>query len=91
MHLVALLAPLDGLHLERALAAELPDAIRREALRLQVESAFLAGDCGAVRHRVGSLPPLGVAFGAQAREWVERCEFEERRFNGPLVPRTAFR
>ena len=78
-------------HLEHALAGELPEAIRREALRLQLEAAYLAGDCGAVRHRVGLLPPLGEAFARVAREWAARCTFEERNLHGPLVPRSAFR
>lgn len=83
---------LAGEQLQRALSAEgLPDAIRREALRLRVESAYLAGDCGAVRHELGALPDFGAAFRASADEWRERCDFEEATFRGPLVPRQAFR
>jgi hypothetical protein len=83
---------LAGEELQRALAAEgLPDALRREAVRLRVEAAYLAGDCGAVRHEVGALPDFGPAFRATADEWRERCDFEETTFQGPLVPRQAFR
>ncbi|WP_171817936.1 hypothetical protein [Pyxidicoccus fallax] len=78
--------------LQRALADEtLPHALRKEAFRLRVESAYLAGDCGAVRHEVGALPDFGAAFRASADEWRERCDFEETTFRGPLVPRQAFR
>jgi tetratricopeptide (TPR) repeat protein len=70
---------------------ELPEAIRREALKLEVESSYLAGDCGAVRHEVGALPGFGPAFKAAAAEWVARCDFEDAAFHGPLVPRQAFR
>jgi tetratricopeptide (TPR) repeat protein len=78
-------------HLGRAMQGELPEPIRREALRLVIESAYLAGDCGAVRHEVGALPDYGPAFRAIADEWVARCEFEDGAFRGPLVPRQAFR
>ncbi|MCE9666714.1 tetratricopeptide repeat protein [Myxococcus stipitatus] len=79
-------------YLQRALADEsLPSALRREAQRLKVEASYLAGDCGAVRHEVGVLPDFGPAFKATALEWVERCDFEEKTFRGPLVPRQAFR
>lgn len=79
-------------YLQQALAAEgLPEALRREALRMRVESAYLAGDCGAVRHEVGALPDFGAAFRASADEWRERCDFEETTFRGLLVPRQAFR
>jgi hypothetical protein len=83
---------LAGEELQRALLAEgLPEALRREALRLRVEAAYLAGDCGAVRHEMGALPDFGAAFRATADEWRERCDFEETTFRGPLVPRQAFR
>ncbi|WNG35280.1 hypothetical protein F0U61_17620 [Archangium violaceum] len=85
-------APAEALlHLSRALEGELPDAIRREALRLRVQAAYLAGDCGAVRHEVGALPNQGPAFRAITSEWAERCDFEDQHFGGPLVPRDAFR
>ncbi|MFP2931835.1 hypothetical protein ACLESO_43015 [Pyxidicoccus sp. 3LG] len=78
--------------LQLALADEaLPEALRKEALRLRVESAYLAGDCGAVRHEVGALPDFGAAFRASTSEWKDRCDFEETTFRGPLVPRQAFR
>ncbi|MCP3141340.1 tetratricopeptide repeat protein [Pyxidicoccus xibeiensis] len=78
--------------LQQALADEgLPEALRKEALRLRVESAYLAGDCGAVRHEVGAMPDFGDAFRASTTEWKSRCDFEETTFRGPLVPRQAFR
>jgi tetratricopeptide (TPR) repeat protein len=69
----------------------LPESIRRETLRLLVESSYLAGDCGAVRHEVGALPDFGPAFKAAAVEWLARCDFEDATYQGPLVPRQAFR
>ncbi|MDY7225403.1 hypothetical protein [Hyalangium rubrum] len=69
----------------------LPEPIRREALRSLVEASYLAGDCGAVRHEVGALPDFGPAFKAAALEWMARCDFEDGAFQGPLVPRQAFR
>jgi len=81
-------------HISRALAAggeALPEAIRREALKMRVESSYLAGDCGAVRHEVGALPDFGPAFRKAADEWQARCDFEDAAFHGPLVPRQAFR
>lgn len=70
---------------------ELPEAIRREALKMMVESSYLAGDCGAVRHELGALPDFGPAFRKAADEWGERCDFEDAAFHGPLVPRQPFR
>ncbi|MBI3185249.1 MAG: hypothetical protein HYZ28_24185 [Myxococcales bacterium] len=78
-------------YLRTALSGELPDSLRREAQRLEVETAFLSGDCGAVRDAVGRLPEVGAAFKASARSWVERCDFEGASFNGPLVPEGPFR
>lgn len=78
-------------HLGRALQGELPEAIRRETLRLLIEADYLAGDCGAVRHEVGAMPDYGEAFKAVATEWLARCEFEDVTYRGPLVPRQAFR
>lgn len=78
-------------YLERALQAELPESLRREALRLRLEAHYLAGDCAGVRADVGQLPDLGAAFKARALEWVARCDFEERLFKGPLVPDGPFR
>ncbi|HYH96832.1 tetratricopeptide repeat protein, partial [Hyalangium sp.] len=81
-------------HLSLALASggeALPEAIRREALKMLVESSYLAGDCGAVRHEVGALPDFGPAFRKAASEWGARCDFEDAAFHGPLVPRQAFR
>jgi hypothetical protein len=44
-----------------------------------------------VRHEVGALPDFGPAFKAVATEWMARCDFEDAAFQGPLVPRQAFR
>lgn len=80
--------------ISRALAStgeELPEAIRREALKMMVESSYLAGDCGAVRHELGALPDFGPAFRKAADEWGARCDFEDAAFHGPLVPRQPFR
>ncbi|MCI0569799.1 MAG: hypothetical protein L0Y66_03540 [Myxococcaceae bacterium] len=80
-----------GVHLSRALAGMLPDPIRREALRLRLQAAYLAGDCNAVRADADGLRGFGQAFNEAAREWVARCEFEQRAFAGALVPGQAFR
>ena len=72
-------------YLEQALQKELPDSVRREALRLRLEALYLAGDCAGVRDEAGRLPDLGEALRSRAKEWVERCEFEERTFKGPLA------
>lgn len=86
-------APLEALpHLGEALRqGPLPDALHREAVRLKVQAAYLAGDCGTVHHEVGALPDWGPAFRASTSEWAERCDFEQAHFQGPLVPREAFR
>ncbi|MBM7114759.1 tetratricopeptide repeat protein [Archangium primigenium] len=78
-------------HLTRAIEGQPPDAIRREARRLQIQAAYLGGDCGGVRHLAGSAPGDTTAQRALSAEWLERCEFDTRRFGGPLVPRDAFR
>jgi hypothetical protein len=72
-------------YLEKALQKELPDSIRREVVRLRLETLFLSGDCAGVRNDAGQLPDLGAALKARAAEWVERCEFEEKTFKGPLA------
>ena len=72
-------------YLGQALQKELPDSLRREAIRLRLEALFLAGDCAGVRNDVGQLPDLGAALKARAAEWVARCEFEEKTFKGPLA------
>ena len=82
----------DDRRLQRALeSGPLPEPVQRETLRLQVEAAYLAGDCGAVRHHAGALPDLGQALRLTAGEWVARCAFEERTFGGALVPEEPFR
>jgi hypothetical protein len=77
-------------YLAATLEAELPDSIRRETLRLQLQAAFISGDCAAVRDLVGRLPDLGAAFKGAAADWVSRCAFEEQHFNGALVPESPF-
>lgn len=78
-------------HLERALVLGLPEPLRDEALRVQLEAHFLAGDCDGVRQLAGGLPDLGRAFRTEVDDWVARCAFEEKAYAGPLVPRSAFR
>ena len=83
-------------HLDRSLALGLPETIHREALRLRVEAAYLAGDCASVREQVrkisaGDVGDQGAAFELAAVEWAERCDFEDRAYNGPLVPAGPFR
>jgi hypothetical protein len=78
-------------YLGQALQRELPDSIRREALRLKLGALFLAGDCAGVRNETGQLPDLGAPLKARGEEWVARCEFEERTFHGPLPPEEGFR
>jgi tetratricopeptide (TPR) repeat protein len=77
--------------LQRALAQSLPDAVAREAWRLLVAAHYQTGDCAAVHTDLGRLPDLGAALRAEVTEWQARCDFEGRVFNGPLVPRAAFR
>ena len=78
-------------HLERALALGLPDLLRSEARRVQLEAHYLAGDCDGVRQIAGEVPDLGRAFRTEVDDWVARCAFEEQAYAGPLVPRSAFR
>jgi hypothetical protein len=77
--------------LGRALSATLPEQVNREAWRLLVSAHYRAGDCAAVRADVGRMPDLSDAVRTEVTEWQARCAFEERAFNGPLVPRGPFR
>ena len=77
--------------LGRALSATLPEQVAREAWRLVVSAHYRAGDCAAVRADLGRMPDLSEAVRAEVTEWQARCVFEERVFNGPLVPRGPFR
>ncbi len=72
--------------LKEATHAALPDALKREALRLRFETAFLVGDCDDVRHQFGQLPSYGAAYRAEVAEWVERCAFEAETFGALLRP-----
>jgi len=56
-----------------------------------VSAHYRAGDCAAVRSDLGRMPDLSEAVRAEVTEWQARCVFEERMFNGPLVPRGPFR
>ncbi len=80
-----------GEALGRALAATLPEQVGRETWRLVVSAHYRAGDCAAVRSDIGRMPDLSEAVRAEVTEWQARCVFEERMFNGPLVPRGPFR
>ncbi|HUM09319.1 MAG TPA: hypothetical protein VLT82_00045 [Myxococcaceae bacterium] len=77
--------------LGRALSTTLPEQVGREAWRLLVSAHYRAGDCAAVRSDLGRMPDLSDAVRAEVTEWQARCAFEERTFNGPLVPRGPFR
>ena len=83
--------PLATRYLTPALLAPLPDSLRREALRLKIEAEFLGGDCAGVKNDLGQSPDFGASYKASLLEWRERCEFEERAFNGPLVSQSPFR
>jgi hypothetical protein len=69
----------------------LPESIRKEALRLQLEALFLSGDCAGVIDAVGKLPSFSTAFTARAKEWQTRCEFEQSSFGSALVPGVPLR
>ena len=77
--------------LGRAVSTTLPEQVSREAWRLLVSAHYRAGDCAAVRSDLGRMPDLSDAIRAEVTEWQARCEFEERTFHGPLVPRGPFR
>jgi tetratricopeptide (TPR) repeat protein len=77
--------------LGRALSARLPEQVNREAWRLLVSAHYRAGDCAAVRSDIGRMPDLSDAVRTEVTEWQARCAFDERAFNGPLVPRGPFR
>jgi len=77
--------------LGRAVSTTLPEQVTREAWRLLVSAHYRAGDCAAVRSDLGGMPDLSDAIRAEVTEWQARCEFEERTFHGPLVPRGPFR
>jgi tetratricopeptide (TPR) repeat protein len=78
-------------YLSAALEGELPDSVRQESFRLLVQADYLAGNCAAVRTTVGQLPSYGAAFKANGLSYVQRCDFDDQAFNGPLVPEGPFR
>ncbi len=74
-------------YLAAALASPtLPESIRKESLRLQLESLFLSGDCNGVTDAIGRLPSSTTAFKVRAKEWEARCAFERETFGGPMQP-----
>lgn len=78
-------------YLRDALRGELPEKVRIEARRLELEATYLSGDCPGVHTLLGQLPSMGAAPMAQAREWGERCELEQALFSGALVPEEPLR
>ena len=64
----------------------LPESIHREALRLAIEAQFGSGQCDEVKKTVERAAAQPVAFRARAKEWVERCAFEETAFKGAMKP-----
>lgn len=84
---------LAGPHLARTLeeSEEPPISreIQREAWRLRLETAYLAGDCATVRSDVARVPAFDEAFSVQSQQWVTRCDFEDAHFGGPLRPNAA--
>ncbi len=90
--LLALDAPAAAAaHLGKALAGSLPEAVLREAWGLRISADYRAGDCNGVQAEIGKMPDFGTAQHATASEWQARCGFEQKAFQGPLVPRDAFR
>ncbi|HZH03144.1 MAG TPA: hypothetical protein VEY30_05120, partial [Myxococcaceae bacterium] len=79
------------LYLNRSLAVPVSEAVRRETLKLKLESEFAAGDCAAVRATAGGLASPDGLLRRRAQEWVERCAFETQAFGRPLVPEAPFR
>jgi tetratricopeptide (TPR) repeat protein len=77
--------------LGRAVSGSLPEQVTQEAWRLLVSAHYRAGDCAAVRSDLGRMPDLSESVRLEVTEWQARCVFEERAFNGPLVPRGPFR
>ena len=69
----------------------LAPSIRREALRLKLESRFLSGDCAGLREEAKALPDYGTVFKRRTDEWLERCAFEEKMFGKAMVPAEALR
>ncbi|MBI5478338.1 MAG: hypothetical protein HY906_05745, partial [Deltaproteobacteria bacterium] len=75
----------DGAHgdalvwLDAVLAAgdAVPPSIRREALRLAIESAYGADKCLRVRELAREATTYGTAFARRAGDWVARCEHDE--------------
>ncbi len=61
-------------------------SLEKEARRLRLEAAFLSGRCDAVRAVAEEARATeSAAFAARARDWVDRCAFEERTYGGPLA------
>ncbi|MFN0062470.1 MAG: tetratricopeptide repeat protein [Myxococcaceae bacterium] len=69
-----------------AASTSLPDEVAEETHRLLVQSLYLAGDCLGVKDAAGRVPDIGRGLLPLVREYVERCEFEARTFQGHLTP-----
>jgi hypothetical protein len=79
-------------YLSQALTGtSLAPSIRREALRLKLESRFLSGDCAGLKEEAATLADYGTVFKRRTDEWLERCAFEQKTFNGPLIPVDALK
>ena len=51
----------------------MPESIRRETIRLMLESAYGAGACEQVTQLAETAKSISGPFGARARDWVDRC------------------
>lgn len=51
----------------------MPESIRRETIRLMLESAYGTGACDQVTQLAETAKSISGPFGARARDWVERC------------------
>lgn len=78
-------------NLAAARAHGLPAEVEREALRLELLAAYLAGDCAQVHTLAQTAPRTQLGFAQAVDEWVQRCDFEQSSFGGALVPKGPFR
>lgn len=75
--------------LEKALAdPTLALSLKRETLKLLVETGFMAADCDRVRELVAhpAWDEAALAVRLDAEEWAARCNFEQRVYGGVLKP-----
>lgn len=61
----------------------LPQSLRRETLKMMVESSYGVGDCERVKALAAEAKTVSGPFGAWADDWVERCA------RAPPPPRTG--